>query len=249
MTRPGFVTWFGLAVVLIAAAALSFNSLRELAVACRVPPTLAPLLPVCVDSGAAVATRAWLSGRTGPVAERFARRMTWAMLALTVTGNATHQLMNAQGVPPWLLAVMVIVGAVPAGVMGAAVHLAVLLGRDAGRQTGAGVSEPPTPEAVGSSTGALPVSVRDNAPVATEPLSTQVESTPVKARAKRSTVVAGTDRTSAETKARALVAADPTIGRRALMSQSGLREYDARKLLETERAKPRNGHPVLEEAR
>jgi hypothetical protein len=130
VTRPGFVTWSGLAVVLIAAAALSFNSLRLLAIACRVDPHLAALLPICVDAGAAVATRAWLSGRTSQEAERYARRMTWTLLALTVTGNATHQVMNGQGVAVWMLVVMVIVGAVPAAVMGAAVHLAVLLGRD-----------------------------------------------------------------------------------------------------------------------
>lgn len=57
----------------------------------------------------------------------------------------------------------------------------------------------------------------------------------------------GSDRTVAETKARALLASNPGMGRRALMAQSGLKEYDARKLLESFRA-PRNGHKVLEDA-
>ncbi len=65
-------------------------------------------------------------------------------------------------------------------------------------------------------------------------------------RVKRRTLPADTDKTSAESLARALVAENPTIGRRALMAGSGLKEYDARKLLEAERAKPRNGHRVLE---
>lgn len=129
MSRPGFVTWTGLAVVLTAAAVLSFDALRELAITCRIDPDLAFLLPVAIDAGAAVSTRAWLSRRANADAERFARRLTWALLGLTVTGNATHQIIASDGMPAWLVAVMVLVGAVPAAVMGAAVHLAVLLGR------------------------------------------------------------------------------------------------------------------------
>lgn len=242
MTRPGFVTWAGLAVVLTAAAALSFNSLRLLAIACHISPELAPGLPICVDAGAAVATRAWLSGRTGPVAEQYARRMTWCLLLLTVTGNATHQLMAAERVPAWLLVVTVIVGAVPAGVMGAAVHLAVLLGReDAGRQTGAGASDPPTPEAAGSSPGAPPRSAIPNAPVKPEAPSTRVESTPVKVRPKRTSMPEGSDTLISKT--RELL----PIGRVALAKKLDINEYQARELLKA--AKTTNGSKVLEDVR
>ena len=60
------VTWLGLAVVLGAAAVLSFAGLRDLAVMVGIAPMLAPLLPVCVDAGAAVATGVWLSRRQHP---------------------------------------------------------------------------------------------------------------------------------------------------------------------------------------
>lgn len=119
-----------MAVVLIAAAVLSFSALRDLAIQVRVPIELAWLMPICVDAGAAVATNVWLSRRNSDEAERFARRLTWALLTLTVAGNATHQGLTAAGiVPPWWVAVLV--GAIPAGVVGSVVHLAVLVGRKA----------------------------------------------------------------------------------------------------------------------
>jgi hypothetical protein len=86
------------------------------------------LFPVCTDAGVAVSTAVWLSRRHNPDAERFARRLTWALLALTVAGNATHQGLAAAGmIPPWWVAVLV--GAIPPGVVGAVVHVAVLVGR------------------------------------------------------------------------------------------------------------------------
>jgi Protein of unknown function (DUF2637) len=126
--RPGFVTWAGLAVVFAAAAMLSFSALAELAKMVGVPPGLAWLLPICTDAGVAVSTAVWLSRRHHPDAERFARRLTWALLALTVAGNAAHQGLTAAGVvPPWWVAVLV--GAIPPSVVGAVVHVAVLVGR------------------------------------------------------------------------------------------------------------------------
>lgn len=128
VTRPGWVTWFGLTVVWLAAGVLSFASLRDLAVSCHVSARLAWLLPVVIDAGVAVSTRAWLSRRANPEAERFARGMTWTQLLLTVVLNGAHQGMVAHGVTPhWLVAVGV--GAIPAGTVGAVVHLATLLGR------------------------------------------------------------------------------------------------------------------------
>lgn len=142
--RPGAVTWTGLGTVLVCAAVLSFDSLRGLAVSCRVSPALAWLLPVGVDAGAAVATRAWLSRRANRDAEHFARRMTWGLLALTVVGNAAHQGMAAHNVsPPWWVAVAV--GAVPPVVVGACVHLAVLLGRDVQERVQEDVQEAEAP--------------------------------------------------------------------------------------------------------
>lgn len=125
------VVWVGLAVVLGAAAVLSFVGLRDLAVAVGLgnldgePSRLAWLLPVSVDAGAAVSCAVWLSGRANEDAEQFARRMTYALLVTTVAGQALHLGMHALGAAaPWWLAVLV--GAVAPAVVGGCVHLAVL---------------------------------------------------------------------------------------------------------------------------
>lgn len=128
VTRPPRIVWVGLAVVLAAAAVLSFDALRALAVAVAIPGHLAWLLPIAVDAGAAVSCATWLGGRTTPDAARFAGRMTWALLAVTVLGNAGQLGMHAHGViPPWWVAVAV--GSIPPAVVGATVHLVVLLVR------------------------------------------------------------------------------------------------------------------------
>lgn len=126
--RAPWVVWLGLAVVLAAAAVLSFDALRALALAVGIPAGLAWLLPVAVDAGAAVSCAVWLGRRAAPDASRFAGRMTWALLAVTVFGNAGQLGMHAHGVtPPWWVAVLV--GAIPPAVVGSTVHLVVLLVR------------------------------------------------------------------------------------------------------------------------
>jgi hypothetical protein len=126
--RAGWVTRIGLAVVLTAAAVLSFAALRDLAIAVRIHRELAWLLPIAVDAGAAVSCGAWLSPRSPADAARFARWLTYALLTLTVAANAAGLGMAAAGVtPPWWVAVLV--GAIPPAVVGGTVHLAVLLGR------------------------------------------------------------------------------------------------------------------------
>lgn len=122
------VMWAGLLVVLAAAAVLSFVGLRDLAGSVRIPPDLTWLLPVAVDAGAAVSCAAWLSRRVNADAAWFARSMTWALLVTTVVGQAAHLGMRAHDVTPhWLVAVAV--GAIPPAVVGACVHLAVLVAR------------------------------------------------------------------------------------------------------------------------
>lgn len=120
--------WIGLLVVLVAAAALSFDALRDLAEAVSIPARLAPLLPIAIDVGAAVSCATWLSHRVDDHTAAFARRMTFVLLALTVAGNAAQVGMHANNLgPPWWAAV--VVGAVPPGVAGAIVHLIVLVTR------------------------------------------------------------------------------------------------------------------------
>ncbi|MFD2396794.1 DUF2637 domain-containing protein [Prauserella oleivorans] len=118
-----WITWTGLAVVAAAAAVLSFDALRQLAVLAGTPAGLAWLLPVTVDAAALVATRLWLAGAEG--ARRFARTLALSMIGLSVAGNATsHELVAYQVVPPWWA--VVAVAAVPPAVLGAVAHLAAL---------------------------------------------------------------------------------------------------------------------------
>lgn len=128
MQRPPWTVWVGLAVVLAAAAVLSFDTLRSLALDISIPEQLSPLLPVSIDAGASVSCAIWLGGRTPTDAARFAGRMTWALLAVTVIGNAGRLGMHANHIPPpWWVAVAV--GSIPPAVVGATVHLIVLLVR------------------------------------------------------------------------------------------------------------------------
>lgn len=125
-SRPPRIVWLGLAVVLAAAAVLSFDALRHLAIAVAIPDYLAWLLPISVDAGASVSCAVWLGGRTHPKAARFAGGMTWALLAVTVAGNAGQLGMHANRIdPPWWVAVLV--GSIPPAIVGATVHLLVLL--------------------------------------------------------------------------------------------------------------------------
>lgn len=115
-------------MVLAAAAVLSFDALRHLALAVGIGPGLAWLLPLCVDAGAAVSCAVWLGRRAHLDAARVAGRMTLALLAVTVGGNAAQLGMAAHHItPPWWVAVAV--GAIPPAVVGATVHLVVLLVR------------------------------------------------------------------------------------------------------------------------
>lgn len=117
-----------LAVVAGAAAVLSFAALRDLALVCGFARQLAWLLPVVVDAGAAAGSLVWLGGRTGRSARTFARSLALALLTLSVAANALgHGLAAFALAPAWW--VVVIVSAVAPAVLGAVVHLAVLVGR------------------------------------------------------------------------------------------------------------------------
>lgn len=123
------VVLFGLlGVVAAAAAILSFAALRDLALLCGFSPQLAWLLPVVVDAGAAAGSLVWLGGWAARAARRFARALALALLGSSVAANALgHGLAAFALAPPWW--VVVIVSAVAPAVLGAVVHLAVLVGR------------------------------------------------------------------------------------------------------------------------
>lgn len=119
-----------LLVVAAAAAVLSFAALRDLALVCGFAPWLAWLLPVVVDAGAAAGSLVWLGGWSAPSARRFARALALALLGLSVAANALgHGLAAFALAPAWW--VVVVVSAIAPAVLGAVVHLAVLVGRPA----------------------------------------------------------------------------------------------------------------------
>lgn len=123
------VVLFGLLLIVAGAAAiLSFAALRDLALLCGFSPQLAWLLPVVVDAGAAAGSLVWLGGWAARAARRFARALALALLGSSVAANALgHGLAAFALAPPWW--VVVIVSAVAPAVLGAVVHLAVLVGR------------------------------------------------------------------------------------------------------------------------
>src|SRR6476660_4973110 len=127
----GRIVLFGLlAVVATAAAVLSFSALRDLAVLCGFAVELAWLLPVVVDAGAAAGSLVWLGGRTHQLARRFARALALTLLGLSVGANAlAHGLEAYRLAPAWW--VVVAVSAIAPAVLGAVVHLSVLVGRPA----------------------------------------------------------------------------------------------------------------------
>jgi uncharacterized protein DUF2637 len=131
--HPVVIPLVGLAVVLAAAAVLSFDALRGLALAVSIPARFAWLLPIAVDAGAAVSCAVWLGRHTPRGAATVAAGMTWGLLVLTVAGNAGHLYMHAHHItPPWWVAVAV--GAMPPAIVGGTVHLLVLLTRSRGER-------------------------------------------------------------------------------------------------------------------
>lgn len=120
--------WTLLAVVATAAAVLSFSALRDLALLCGFHEQLAFLLPIVIDAGAGAGCLVWLGTNSAEQARVFARSLTWTLLASSVAGNAVvHGLSAYHLAAPWWL--VVAVSAIAPGVLGAVVHLAVLVGR------------------------------------------------------------------------------------------------------------------------
>lgn len=131
LTISRITMWLLLFVVGGAAAVLSFSALRDLALLCSFARSLAWLLPVVIDAGAAAGCLVWLSTPTdisGQPGRPFARTLTIVLLASSVAGNAVvHGLSAYHLTAPWWL--VVAVSAVAPAVLGAVVHLAVLVSR------------------------------------------------------------------------------------------------------------------------
>ena len=132
-TRRDWITDIGILVVGLAAAVITFTTLRALAEACGITGDvlglpLPWLLPVCIDAAGIVATRVWLRGRGSDEAVRFARLLACTCIGLSIVANAGQHLLASQHlVPEWW--VVVLVTSVPPAALGAVVHLGALLGR------------------------------------------------------------------------------------------------------------------------
>jgi len=205
------VLYLLLSVVAAAAAVLSFSALRDLALVCGFAAQLAWLLPVVVDAGAAAGSLVWLGGTVGSAARTFARALALALLALSVAANALgHGLAAFSLAPAWW--VVVIVSAVAPAVLGAVVHLAVLVGRAEPAPTTDEVDTEPIPYQ-------LTADAYEHGLLDEHGLSSHWDDAP-----------------PARDRASELIAAG--VGRRRLSRELEITEYEARQLL----ARTRNHH-------
>jgi len=116
----------GMAVAAISAAVASFAGLRGLAQVAGWPDQLAWLLPVTIDAYAMTSARVWLAWTVGGRGARsFARANAIGAIATSIVGNAGYHLIAA-GIVAISWPIVVLVGAVPAAVLGLTAHLHAL---------------------------------------------------------------------------------------------------------------------------
>ena len=137
----------GMLIAAASAAVASFTGLRGLALITGWPPRLAWLLPVTLDAYAMTSARVWLASTTrARRARRFARANAIGAITASIAGNATYHsvtvgLMHIS--PP----IVVLVGAVPAAVLGFTAHLHALrtLDEDESEDEETGAEDRPRP--------------------------------------------------------------------------------------------------------
>ena len=222
-----------LAVVAGAAAMLSFAALRDLARLCGFAPWLAWLLPVVVDAGAAAGSLVWLRSGSAARARRFARRLALGLLALSVAANALgHGLAAYALLPPWW--VVVLLSGIAPAVLGAMVHLAVLVGHTDPDHAAADLDDEPVPYRL----------ARDP-----DDVDGARRARPVPPLGRRPAHAPGLAPDGPSDRAAELIAAG--VGRRRLSRELDITEYEARRLLEAARpttpspAEARPGDPAL----
>ncbi|TQS46178.1 DUF2637 domain-containing protein [Cryptosporangium phraense] len=111
------------------AAVASFSGLRGLADASGWAPELAWLLPVTVDAYATTSARVWLAASTRSAeARRFARANALGAITVSIAGNAVYHAAET-GLLEITWPVVVVVGAIPAAVLGLTSHLHALRSR------------------------------------------------------------------------------------------------------------------------
>ena len=116
----------GMLIAAASAAVASFTGLRGLALITGWPPRLAWLLPVTLDAYAMTSARVWLASTTrARRARRFARANAIGAIAASIAGNATYHSVTV-GLMHITPPIVVLVGAVPAAVLGFTAHLHAL---------------------------------------------------------------------------------------------------------------------------
>ena len=116
----------GMTTAAISAALASFAGLRGLAMVAGWPDRLAWLLPITIDAYAMTSARVWLAGTVGGMrARKFARANAIGAIATSIIGNAGFHLI-AVGLITVTWPIVVLVGAVPAAVLGLTAHLHAL---------------------------------------------------------------------------------------------------------------------------
>lgn len=123
--QPGRDGWVmvGMTIAAASAAVASFAGLRGLALVAGWPVQLAWLLPVTLDAYAMTSARVWLAGSTlARRARRFARLNAIGAITASIAGNAVYQV-ELVGLLRISWPIVVLVGAVPAAVLGLTSHL------------------------------------------------------------------------------------------------------------------------------
>lgn len=119
----------GTSIAAVSAAVASFDGLSGLAHIAGWPDRLAWLFPVTLDAYAMTSARVWLAASTRTQsARRFARANAVGAIAASIAGNAAYHAHGA-GLLAVSWPVVVLVGAVPAAVLGLTAHLHALRGR------------------------------------------------------------------------------------------------------------------------
>jgi hypothetical protein len=119
----------GMTIAAVSAAVASFTGLYGLATVAGWPVRLAWLLPITIDAHAMTSARVWLASTTrSAAARRFARTNALGAIAMSITGNAAYHAVGA-GLIDLSGPIVVLVGAVPAAVLGLTAHLHALRSR------------------------------------------------------------------------------------------------------------------------
>ncbi len=119
----------GMTIAAASAAVASFSGLYGLAALAGWPVRLAWLLPLTLDAYAMTSARVWLAASTrSRAARRFARANALGAISMSIAGNAAYHAVQTHLLTvSW--PIVVLVGAVPAAVLGLTAHLHALRGR------------------------------------------------------------------------------------------------------------------------